>query len=77
MSAPGPNATGAGTPNASCQTETEVDNGAHLRRSPGQVVKDIVLFFAAPFITLAYLPLFPFLGMAMMSRAWRHRHEVR
>ncbi|HEY1932647.1 MAG TPA: hypothetical protein VGG99_11585 [Acetobacteraceae bacterium] len=50
--------------------------GQPERRTPGQVVKDIILFFAAPFITFAYLSLFPFIGLAMLTRrgerAW-HR----
>jgi CheY-like chemotaxis protein len=45
-------------------------------RSVGQFVKNIALFFAAPFIALAYIALFPLLGMVMLARiagqAWRH-----
>jgi hypothetical protein len=37
------------------------------------VLKDIALFFAAPFVTIAYLCLFPFIGIAMFRQAWRHR----
>ncbi|HEY1588926.1 MAG TPA: hypothetical protein VGG00_04250 [Rhodanobacter sp.] len=50
------------------------------RRTPGQVLKDIVLLFAAPFITLAYMPLFAFIGLAMLlrkdSRAWHYWHTT-
>jgi hypothetical protein len=53
-----------------------VSDGPIERRTAGQVVKDIALFFAAPFITIAYLVLFPFIGVAMLTRkgerAW-HR----
>lgn len=42
------------------------------RRSPGQVARDILLFFAAPFITVAYLPLFPFIGLYMLTRRGEH-----
>jgi hypothetical protein len=45
-------------------------------RTTAQVVKDIVLFVAAPFVTMAYLFLFPFIGVAMFARAWRHRREA-
>jgi hypothetical protein len=47
-------------------------------RSPAQIIKDIALFFAAPFITIAYLALFPLIGMRMLiqtnSQA-RHRRN--
>lgn len=46
------------------------------RRSVAQVAKDIGLFFAAPFVTLAYVLLFPFIGMALFVQAWRHRKPV-
>src|SRR5271165_4791958 len=40
-------------------------------------VKNIVLFFAAPFVALAYIALFPIIGLAMLARiggqAWRQR----
>lgn len=49
-----------------------------LHRTPAQVAKDIALFFAAPFITLAYMPLFAFLGVQMLcnkdSAAWHEWH---
>lgn len=41
-------------------------------------VRNLVLFFASPFIALAYIALFPFVGMAMLVRtaavAYRQRH---
>ena len=33
-----------------------------------QVAKDIFLFFAAPFITLAYIALMPSIALAMLAR---------
>jgi hypothetical protein len=44
-------------------------------RTVSQILKDIALFFAAPFVTLAYLPLFPFIGLAVLRQAWRHRKD--
>ena len=43
------------------------------RRTVSRILKDIALFFAAPLVTLAYLPLFPFIGLALLGQAWRHR----
>ncbi|HUB16666.1 MAG TPA: hypothetical protein VMB34_32330 [Acetobacteraceae bacterium] len=45
-----------------------VDEERPRPRAPAQVAKDVLLLFAAPFITLAYLPLFPFIGLMMMTR---------
>jgi DNA-binding NtrC family response regulator len=45
-------------------------------RSRAQVAKDIALFFASPFITLAYLGLFPFIGLALLAQAWRRRKDA-
>ncbi len=45
-------------------------------RTAAQVAKDIGLFVAAPFVTLACVSLFPFIAMAMLVRAWRHRKEA-
>jgi CheY-like chemotaxis protein len=50
------------------------ETGAH--RSAAQVVKDIALFFAAPFITMGSLALFPFIGLAMLAKTWHHRKEA-
>jgi hypothetical protein len=47
----------------------QVDEASE-HRTVAQTVKDIGLFFAGPFITLAYMPLFPFIGFAMLRRAW-------
>jgi len=41
-------------------------------RRPIQIARDIALFFAAPFVTLAYLALFPFIAMILLRRARRH-----
>jgi hypothetical protein len=45
-------------------------------RTLAQVAKDIGLFAAAPFVTLAYISLFPFIAMALVARAWRRRKEA-
>lgn len=37
-------------------------------RTFAQVAKDILLFFAAPFITLAYIALMPSIALAMLAR---------
>jgi hypothetical protein len=42
-------------------------------RTAGQVLKDIGLFFAAPFITMAYMPLFPFIGLSLLRKEWQRR----
>jgi len=45
--------------------------------SVGGFVKNITLFFAAPFIALAYVALFPLIGLVMLARtavqAWHNR----
>ena len=42
-------------------------------------VKNLAMFFASPFVALAYVALFPFVGLAMLiwtgAKAWRHRRE--
>jgi len=47
------------------------------RRSFGGVLKNLALFFAAPFVALAYIALFPIIGFVMLARiggqAWRQR----
>lgn len=40
-------------------------------RSPGTILKDIVLFLASPVIALAYLALFPFIGLTMLVKLLR------
>jgi hypothetical protein len=57
-------------------TRQTVAGAAGPHRTMGRVAKDIGLFAAAPFVTLAYLSLFPFIGMAMLAHAWRHRKEA-
>ncbi len=51
----------------------EADEG----RSVGVFLKNIALFFASPFIALAYVALFPIIGLVMLARtggqAWRNR----
>jgi hypothetical protein len=42
-------------------------------RTPGQIARDIGLFFVAPYVTLAYLAMFPILGGRLLAQAWRER----
>ena len=49
---------------------------AGRHRTMARIAKDIGLFVAAPFVTLGYVSLFPFIGMAMLAQAWRHRKEA-
>lgn len=51
-------------------TAVEAANGG---RTVQQYLKDVGLFFAAPFITLAYLLLFPFIGLHLLLRGRRQR----
>ena len=46
-------------------------------RSLGEVLKDAFLFLAAPFISLAYMALFPFIGLVMLVRARREAQKKR
>ncbi len=48
-------------------------NSAGNRRTPAQVAKDIALFFAAPFVTVAYLAMFPFVAIRLLMQARRER----
>ena len=64
MSAPTP-ADGTGEPQA---VSGDAENGG---RTVHQFLKDVGLFFAAPFITLAYLLLFPFIGLRLLLRSGR------
>jgi hypothetical protein len=45
-------------------------------RTRAQVAKDIALLLAAPFVTLLYVTLFPFIGIAMLVRTRRGRKEA-
>lgn len=53
---------------------------AHAPRRAVTILKNITLFFISPFIALAYIVLFPFIGMVLLARtaaeAWRRRHET-
>lgn len=53
---------------------------AEQARSLGLVLKNVALFFAAPFIALAYVALFPIIGAVMLVRtageAWSKRHAA-
>lgn len=44
-------------------------------RTAGQVAKDVVLFFAAPFISIAYVALFPFIGLMLLVRTGRQPRQ--
>ena len=46
------------------------------RRSILTWLKDVGLFFAAPFIALAYLALFPFIGLVLLSREVSKRRHA-
>jgi hypothetical protein len=56
--------------------ELVVHGEAGSHRSFAQVLKDIGLFFAAPFVTMAYVALFPFIGLATLRRALRQRKQT-
>jgi len=43
--------------------------GRPARRSAARVLKDIALFLATPFISIAYMALFPFIGLVKLVRA--------
>jgi hypothetical protein len=45
------------------------------RRTFGEFVKDVVLFLAAPFVSLTYVGLFPFIGIAMLARTLQERRK--
>ena len=51
--------------------------GANLpERTAARIAKDIGLFAAAPFVTLGYVSLFPFIGMVLLAREWRRRKQA-
>ena len=56
------------------------ESEAGTARSVAGFVKHVALFFAAPFVALAYIALFPVIGLAMLAwtggRAWRQRKAV-
>jgi hypothetical protein len=63
--------------NASGSTAAqEMAAGTRPRRTGGQVAMDIIRFFAAPFITLGSLCLFPFIAVSQLRQAWRDRNEA-
>jgi len=49
-------------------------------RSIARFVKNVTLFFAAPFVALAYIALFPIIGLGMLAwtggQAWRQRNAA-
>lgn len=46
---------------------------ASAARTPARIAKDIGLFLVAPYVTLAYLAMFPYLGMKLLAQMWRER----
>ena len=59
------------------QRKPAAEGEASIGRSVARFVRNIVLFFAAPFVALAYIALFPIIGLAMLAwtggQAWRQR----
>jgi hypothetical protein len=45
------------------------------RRSVAEFAKDVVLFLAAPFISLVYMAMFPFIGLVMLVRARQQKRS--
>ena len=43
------------------------------RRTAGEVIKDIALFFASPFVTMGCLAMFPIVAVAEFRRTRRQR----
>jgi len=68
--APGPGSA------SSAASQPAPGGAAGSRRTAGQVVRDIVLFFVAPYVTMAYLAMFPFVAMKMLAQARRQRKEA-
>lgn len=53
-------------------SEPVVSDQPLTRRTAAEVIKDILLLFAGPFITIAYLPVFGVLAVLMLTRRGRH-----
>jgi hypothetical protein len=76
VNAPSPD---AAVPTASSPAAAEREPGRTAAvpdtggRSPARIAKDIGLFFAAPYVTLASLAAFPFLGMKLLAQLRRER----
>jgi hypothetical protein len=66
----------AGPPPHGTAKDQAATRASRRHRTWAQIAKDIGLFFAAPFVTLAYVSLFPFIAMAMLVQAWRHRKQA-
>jgi hypothetical protein len=47
------------------------------KRNFGQFLRDVGLFLAAPFISLVYMAMFPFIGLVMLVRALREERSRR
>ena len=60
-------ATAAETAAEAAAEAAAVPEGAAAEEGAGSRVKNIALFFAAPFIGLAYILAFPFVGLAMLA----------
>jgi hypothetical protein len=52
-----------------------VTQGKPAKRSLVEFLKDVGLFLAAPFISLVYMAMFPFIGLVMLVRARRERSK--
>jgi hypothetical protein len=52
------------------------NGGVGTRRTAARVLKDIGLFFAAPWVTVAYLAMFPFVAIKMVAQARRQRKQA-
>jgi len=59
------------TPVEATASPAELDGTAMRSRTVQEFLKDVGLFFAAPFITLAYLVLFPFIGAMLLLHSGR------
>lgn len=56
----------AAEPEAAAEAASEAEAASALR-SAGLAARNVALFFAAPFVGLAYIVAFPFVGMAMLA----------
>lgn len=51
--------------------------GKPAKRSLGEFLKDVVLFLAAPFISLVYMAMFPFIGLVMLVKSRQEERSKR
>lgn len=62
-------------PAVEAKAEPEPEELAEQPRTLGVFLKNVAMFLAAPFIALAYVALFPFIGFAML--VWTGGHALR